>query len=229
VAKTSKTRAANLREDCVTEALSIIAQEGLDKLSLREVARRLGVSHQAPYKHYPSRDHLLAEVVKRAYAQFAEYLDARPKGLDAASNLRTMGKAYVRYALSHPLEYRLMFNTSLPDPAHHPDMLKYAHHAFDMLRDALRQRRGQRSDGKLAEVRDIDHQALFVWSTLHGLVSLMRSDIASSLKIGAMTSASDRVLDRIGNALDQGTGSGRQDGARESEQRQTPHATGSEN
>jgi hypothetical protein len=209
VAKTSKPRAANLREDCVTEALSIIAQEGLDKLSLREVARRLGVSHQAPYKHYPSRDHLLAEVVKRAFAEFAEYLESRSKGNQAESKLRTMGEAYVRYALYHPLEYRLMFNTSLPNPVDHPEIMANAHYAFDMLRSALKQRRSKALARESIAASDIDHQAMFVWSALHGLVSILRSDIAASLNIGGMKAATSNVLDRIGNAIDEGTRSAR--------------------
>ena len=70
----------NLRDACVEAAREVIAQEGIEHLSLRDVARRLGVSHQAPYRHFPTREHLLAEVMRRCYAQFAEHLNA------AASN-----------------------------------------------------------------------------------------------------------------------------------------------
>ena len=56
-----------LRDACIVAAQEIIAERGLENLSLREVARKLGVSHQAPYKHYPSRDHLLAEVMRRCF------------------------------------------------------------------------------------------------------------------------------------------------------------------
>lgn len=200
--KSSKTRTGSLREDCVAEALSIIAHDGVDKLSLREVARRLGVSHQAPYKHYPSRDHLLAEVVKRAYEQFAEYLEKRVNVTDARTHLRTMGKAYIRYAFANPLEYRLMFNTALPDPKQHPDMIKSAHRAFDMLREALKRRSANSADARDRQARTIDHEALFIWSTLHGLVSIMRSDLAAGLKIGAGDSAATEILDRIGRVMD---------------------------
>ncbi|MCG8692745.1 MAG: TetR/AcrR family transcriptional regulator, partial [Minwuiales bacterium] len=65
----------DLREACVREALAIIDTSGVEELSLREVARRLGVSHQAPYRHFPSRDHILAEIVTRAFESFARYLD----------------------------------------------------------------------------------------------------------------------------------------------------------
>ncbi|MFT6670556.1 MAG: AcrR family transcriptional regulator [Afipia broomeae] len=200
MAKASKTRTGNLREDCVAEALSIIATDGIDKLSLREVARRLGVSHQAPYKHYESRDHLLAEVLKGAYSQFANYLDSQlKKGSANENHLREMGEAYIRYAMSHPLEYQLMFNTDLPDPSGHPDMLKQAHHAFDMLRDALRSR--AKTSQRPMAAKEIDHQALFVWSTLHGFVSIMRSEVAAELKVGAKQSAATDVLSHIGRAI----------------------------
>ena len=62
VAKPSP-RSGNLREACIAEAFRIIEDAGLEALSLREVARRLGVSHQAPYKHFPSRDHIVAEIL----------------------------------------------------------------------------------------------------------------------------------------------------------------------
>ena len=69
--------ALDVKEACVQAAREAIAEHGLEKLSLRDVARRLGVSHQAPYKHYPSRDHLLAEVMRRCFQRFAADLDAR--------------------------------------------------------------------------------------------------------------------------------------------------------
>lgn len=200
MAKATKAKTGNLREDCVSEALSIISADGIDKLSLREVARRLGVSHQAPYKHFRSRDHLLAEVLKGAYSQFASYLDSQiKKETNGDNRLRAMGDAYIRYAMSHPLEYPLMFNMALPDPSEHTDMLNQAHHAFDTLREELRRRAS--SSRHPIPATEIDHQALFVWSTLHGLVSIMRSEIAGELKLGTKQSVASGVLAHIGKAI----------------------------
>ena len=58
-----------LKEACLRAAREAIAEQGVEQLSLREVARRLGVSHQAPYRHFPSRDHLLAEVMRRCFQE----------------------------------------------------------------------------------------------------------------------------------------------------------------
>lgn len=197
---TARRSTRDLREACVEEARKVIAEQGVEGLSLREVARRLGVSHQAPYKHYPSRDHLLAEVVARAYAAFAAHLDARPHHDDPHADLRAMGEAYIGYALGHPLEYRLMFGTPLPDPSAHPDMMRQSRHAFAILRDAVA--RLPRGDGEPVQP-ELD--AMYVWATVHGLASAMQGSVVGTLGLPAATLAAmpAHVLARIRTGLGQ--------------------------
>jgi AcrR family transcriptional regulator len=189
----------DLREACLAEARAIIADLGVEGLSLREVARRLGVSHQAPYRHFPSRDHLLAEVVARAYASFAAHLDARAHHDEPHADLRAMGEAYVGYALAHPLEYRLMFGTPLPDPAAHPEMMRRSRHAFALLRDAI-----ARLPGKAGDTATPDLEAMYVWATVHGLASAMQGSVVGTLGLDAATLAAmpGHVLARIGTGLE---------------------------
>lgn len=191
----------DLREACIAEAAAIIAAEGAEKLSLREVARRLGVSHQAPYRHFPSRDHLLAELVARAFADFARHLDARPAMADADADMRAMGAAYLAYAHNNPLSYRLMFGTPLPDWSKHPGMLREARHAFALLCDALRRRASARGEAPGDDAILAD--ALFVWSALHGLAAIRASSTIAALAIPGpvMERSGDHVLRRIGDAL----------------------------
>ena len=73
----------SLREACLTEALDAIREKGVEALSLRDVARRLKVSHQAPYKHFSSKDHLLAEVISRCLRDFADHLKRSGHGDEA--------------------------------------------------------------------------------------------------------------------------------------------------
>lgn len=194
-------RTRSLREDCLREALAIIDEAGVEGLSLREVARRLGVSHQAPYKHFPSRDHLLAEVVRRAFAAFARHLDDRPRGENPADDLAALGRAYLAYAREHPLPYRLMFGTPLPDPAHHPEMMRSARHAFALLRDCLDRMGADGSKGVPSEATDLD--ALFVWSAVHGLASILQTGALSTLGLppAVLASSPSHTLLRIGAAL----------------------------
>lgn len=183
------------------EALAIIETQGLEKLSMREVARRLGVSHQAPYKHFASRDHILAEIIGRAFAAFADYLDSGARTGTAHSDMDYMGRAYLAYATRHPLNYRLMFGTPLPDPAVHPDMMAKARHAFALLRDniALLHRQAARSPSENA----IDLDALYIWSTLHGLAGILKADAVNSIGLSSdlLGRAPAAVLARIGGAF----------------------------
>jgi AcrR family transcriptional regulator len=177
-------RSGSLREDCVRQALAIIETSGVEGLSLRDVARRLGVSHQAPYKHFANRDELLAEVVARAFAEFATQLDARPQRSDPADDLAEIGKAYIGYAASHPLNYRLMFGTPLPDPDTHAGMLAQAQHAFGILRQAI-DRLPPPAGHAVRPSPDLD--ALYVWSTMHGLVSVFQSSAMTTIPVAAAT------------------------------------------
>ena len=158
-----------LRERCLDEALQAIAAEGVEALSLRAVARRLGVSHQAPYKHFASRDHLLAEVIRRCLRQFAGHLRASGEGRDAGAAMRALGQAYLDYALARRLEYRLMFATPWPEVAFAADLGTDARAAFDVL------------CARLAAVRPdlrgapLEQHALFVWSAMHGVAGVLES------------------------------------------------------
>ena len=136
--KTETAPPLELRDACIVAAQEVIAERGIENLSLRDVARKLGVSHQAPYKHYPSRDHLLAEVMRRCFQRFAAHLDARQRFDDPAQDLESLGVQYLSYAQEHPLEYRLMFSTTWPESAEALDLITDATHAFDVLRGVLK-------------------------------------------------------------------------------------------
>lgn len=187
----------------IDEAFAIIEEKGVEQLSLRDVARRLGVSHQAPYKHFPSRDHILAALVARAFESFAAHLEARPVSDTAFDDLGQMGLAYLSFARAHPLKYRLMFNTPLPDGKDHPEMLARAQHAFALLRDRL----NTMPLHDLAPPIDdpAKHDAFFIWSALHGLASLMQSDVIETLHLSAeeKTIVTEWMMRRMSLALGQ--------------------------
>ncbi len=178
---TPQEKELDLREACIREALAIIEKSGIEELSMRQVARRIGVSHQAPYKHFPSRDHIIAEVISRAYEAFAQHLKARPQTGKPDEDLGTMGEAYIGYANEHPLQYRLMFNTPLPDPEKHPDMMRHARYAFSLLQEAIGKLHVSRQG--TGPHRRTDFDALFIWFALHGLCSLMPSSVMDTLDV----------------------------------------------
>lgn len=188
-----------LKEACVRAAREVIAEHGIESLSLREVARKLGVSHQAPYRHYPSRDHLLAEVMRRCFEDFAKSLDKRERFDDPEADLDSLGKAYQTYAAKNAFEYRLMFGTPWPSKADHPELVRDATHAFDILRLALTRIHGNEKSKKAV----IDLDAMFIWSTMHGLASIVQSNTMEHLDISNAVSkqAPGHVMEMIRHAM----------------------------
>lgn len=188
-----------LRDACIVAAQEVIAERGIENLSLREVSRKLGVSHQAPYKHYPSRDHLLAEVMRRCFLRFAAHLDARPRFDDPERDLESLGQQYLAYAREHPLEYRLMFSTTWPESADRAELARDAAHAFDVLRGVL-----QRMHGDAAQTRElVELDALYIWSTMHGLAGVMNGPCIDSLglKTRLLKQTVRHAMDRMGQGL----------------------------
>jgi AcrR family transcriptional regulator len=189
-----------LKEACVFAAREFIAEHGVERLSLRDVARRLGVSHQAPYRHYPSRDHLLAEVIRRCFASFANYLDAREAFDDARLDLESLGKQYLTYAASHPLEYRLMFSTPWPDALTELGLEQDATHAFDVLRRVLRRIHGADAAARTR----VDLDAMFIWSNMHGLAAISQSNVMKHLSLarGVSKRVSEHTMHMMSLAMD---------------------------
>ena len=189
----------DLKEACVEAAHQVIREQGLEQLSLREIARRLKVSHQAPYKHYPSRDHLLAEVIRRCFLRFAAHLDGRPKQAIAHADLAELGRAYLEFALRHPLEYRLMFGTPWPSVTEHPELLREARHSFGLLLAAIRRLR----EGSGASDKAIELDALYVWTAMHGVASALSSDVLPKLELleETLAEAVPHAMRRVSLAL----------------------------
>jgi AcrR family transcriptional regulator len=141
-------------------------------LALREVARRAGVSHSAPYRHFPDRESLLAALAAEGFAMLGE----AQRAAAAAGGLRAMGEAYVRFALGHPQRFRLMFGGQV-QIAKHPVLRDIATRTFDGLSGALAER--------VPGARGARDASVAAWAMVHGLAQLMLEDrIAPSARDG---------------------------------------------
>lgn len=195
--ETQAPEALDLKDACIEAAQAVIAEHGIEKLSLRDVARRLNVSHQAPYKHYPSRDHLLAEVIRRCFRRFTVALNSRNRSDDPIEDMRALGTSYLNFALQNPLEYRLMFGTPWPQVQVSPELVIDCQHSFNVLREALKPLYA----GTGADVIDAD--AMFVWSSMHGLATILQSQVMQhlDLKPDVIQHAAENVMQMIDVAL----------------------------
>lgn len=189
-----------LKDACVEIAQAVIAEYGVEKLSLRDVARRLNVSHQAPYKHYPSRDHLLAEVIRRCFRRFTLALNRRKRSEEPIEDMWALGASYLSFALQNPLEYRLMFGTPWPQVQVSTELIIDSQHSFNVLRQAMTPLYA----GTGAGVDVIDVDAMFVWSSMHGLATILQCQAMQNLDLKAevMEKTTENVMQMINLALE---------------------------
>jgi AcrR family transcriptional regulator len=144
----------------VHAAGKLLEKEGVEALSLREVARRAGVSHAAPYRHFAEREALLAALAVEGFAWLGEAQRAAAK----AGGLRAMGEAYVAFALAHPQRFRLMFGGRIAF-ARHARLREVATQAFDELAGAL--------SARVPEAQDARDASIAAWALVHGLAQLL--------------------------------------------------------
>jgi len=120
------------RDAIVTAAGDLLDEAGPEAVTLRAVAQRVGVSHNAPYKHFADKEALLAAV---AAAELRRRADAAPKpGRDPVAELKRMARDYVRWAVRHPARFKLTFGSWT---RHDPDLGEAAHAARMRFVDAV--------------------------------------------------------------------------------------------
>ena len=168
-----KTRRAyhhgNLRRGLLDEALATIRADGVDRLTLREIGSRLGVSRTALYRHFADKRALLDAVATEGFRTLRQHLVAAwEEGGRNRESFEAMGSAYVRFALANPSHYRVMFGGSIDPTVCAPELAAEAAGAFQALVDALSalQREGVvRADDTLTMAR-------YVWAVVHGVSML---------------------------------------------------------
>lgn len=153
-----------LREALLDAAEALLAQRGAEGLGLRDVARRAGVSHAAPYHHFAGLPELLAALAERSFQQLGAAMqagvDAHPT--DAREQLLAIATAYVDFAQRRPGRFRMMFGPVLATRSRHPGLDRAATAAFGVLLAAAT--RFDAAAGPLI--------ALTGWSLAHGLSHL---------------------------------------------------------
>jgi AcrR family transcriptional regulator len=155
----------DLRTALLASALQILKREGPSALSLREVARTAGVSHQAPYHHFASREHLLAAVATEGFEQLALVLRRLQAGAkNPVEAARDTGVAYVTFAAANPERFRLMFGGEIGARDPYPDLVSASQRVFALLLAPF----GMTPTPGRAP----NPIALTLWSSVHGLASL---------------------------------------------------------
>src|SRR5580704_1377244 len=159
----------DLRRALLDEALRTIQTEGVERLTLRTVGARLGVSRSALYRHFADKQSLLATVGKEGFRKLRQALaDAWEGNGHGRIGFEAMHRAYVQFAVAHPSHYRVMFGGFIESGAKDDLFIAEASGAFQVLLDALVE---QQNAGDIRR-DDPVLMARFVWALVHGTAML---------------------------------------------------------
>ena len=148
-------------------AVDVITEQGLGHFSLREVARRAGVSHTAPAHHFGDVEGLLTSLAARGFDTLYDVTTAAIAGeTDPAERLTVMGQAYVSLATEYPAHCQVMFRTDVVDPDD-PQLSEAGMRAYGVLHGVV----GELIESEGLEA-DVDVASELCWATMQGLVVL---------------------------------------------------------
>lgn len=169
-------------------------EKGVDGFTLRECARRAGVSHGAPAHHFGDASGLLTELAAVGF----EELDAlmtryRKEGpADLYSQFTATGRAYVDYALAHPARFQLMFRGARLD-FDNARLHAAASRTYGQLEQTLRALDGRGGGGSLS----LDERAALAWALVHGFAALMLENEGFAMNVGDSPKKARAVLERM--------------------------------
>jgi len=152
----------DLRNALLSAARSILEDETQGELSLRAVARRAGVSHAAPYRHFPNHEALLAELAIEGFGELRDEIKLAANSPDVeADRIAKIGAAYMRFVARRPALASLMFGPQLPNRDSFPKLGEMA--------DAIGQ--------EIGEALHDSALGLAVWAAVHGLAMLILRNV----------------------------------------------------
>jgi len=182
----------NLREELVSTALEMLEAQAQGEISLRELARRVGVSPNAVYRHFPDKGALLAALAAEGFGRLTALQAGAAQGLegDPRAAFQAMGLAYVRFARRHPALFRLMFSRFTDSAAARGSEALAA--ASRLAVEGLRRGATRAAGLPEGDAGVIRVEALRAWSMVHGL---------SLLVLDGQVAAEGEALERLIEAV----------------------------
>jgi AcrR family transcriptional regulator len=162
----------DLKKTLLDAGLELLREKGANNFSLRELSRRAGVSHTAPYRHFSDRNDLLAALAENGFRSLSRSMRESLVGTeDSGERLFLIARAYIRFGLDNLDLYRLLFSAHISQEIYltHPPLQEAASELFGVLLEeiARAQERGGLRPGPPMEL------GVICWSMVHGLASLL--------------------------------------------------------
>lgn len=187
----------NLREALTDAAIALLETHGVQDVTLRAIAREVGVSQAAPYSHFRDKDDLLAAVAEIGFQRLALKMagDAAGAG-DTRTRIRLLISSYLDFARKNPALFHLMFSPTLGDAGKYPTLALSAGKSYSLFSSALAKRTHNEPDGRFL--------AVALWSMCQGMTALLFDRGLKPEQLGAkdMDDLVTQVTQLFGNGLD---------------------------
>ena len=160
----------NLRNELLDTAEAQLADTSIDEISLRALARAVGVSQTAPYRHFRDKNELLAALATRGYRKLLGALESAAEqiGDDPNAEMHSFAHTYVHFAVDNPDLFKLMFGPSLQPQASYPELYQASRDTYELVRSIMR----SGIDKGIFRDEDDHYLANAGWSGIHGLATL---------------------------------------------------------
>ncbi len=179
----------DLRQALLETTRQMIAEEGVEGVTMRGLAQRIGVSRTAPYRHFENKAALLAAVAQEGFEELIKHLrcarTADPT-LSPIIRFEKMGMSYVQFAIAQPTAYRLMYGADAVRAEDHPKVREVVRRTLDELIEMIQECKAA-GFLKTYHPRDV---GMTVWSACHGLSLLL---IDQHLQIDNV----DQLIERV--------------------------------
>lgn len=161
----------NLRAELLDTAIEQLRDVGTEDLSLRALARAVGVSQTAPYRHFTDKGNLLAAMATRGYRNLFNALQetGATAGDCPRDQLQAFAHAYVEYAAVNPQLFKLMFGPAVQPAARYPELREASRATLNLVQEILQ--RGV-TQGLFRETDDLTYLTNAAWSGIYGLATL---------------------------------------------------------
>ncbi len=167
----------DLRAALIDAALEMVDEEGMAGLSIRGLARRVGVTHSAPYRHFDDKGALIAAMAEEGFKKLHScMLEAVAEQSDAASRFFASGLAYVRFAVDHTPMFRVMFCAQVRDRGRYPALADAHAGAYRLLVELIE----ECQQVGLIHAGPSEGPATAAWALVQGLSSLFANGMFDS-------------------------------------------------
>ena len=190
----------DLREALVQAGLKLLAESGVEGLSLRAAAQLAGVSHAAPYRHFRDKRALVAAIAERGFRMLTASMRTEAAALpaaDARARLIALGVGYLKFATTSPAYLHVIFGGVLGDEDIPAELAAAGGEAYETLRAEVA---GGIARGEL-QPGDADVQALACWSMVHGLSMLIVNGAVPAGSGKAQRQLIEQLLRLLGTGL----------------------------